>query len=92
MLSKTLLMSSGVRIGSRTWRAETSASSASAVLRVSRIARSSWYAGSNLNVSLVASHVAKPSFSQMSSQYTGVTRSPNHWWAISWAAVEIHSC
>ena len=32
--------------------------------------------------------VAKPSFSQMSSHHAIVTRSPNHWCAISWEITE----
>ncbi len=32
-------------------------------------------------------YVARPSFSHMSRQLSGVTESPNHWCAISWTSV-----
>ena len=35
-----------------------------------------------------AIHVAKDSFSHTSSHHASVTRSPNHWCAISWALIE----
>jgi len=39
---------------------------------------------------LVRHHVANPSFSQMSSHHFIVTRSPNHWWAISCEMIGRH--
>ena len=38
-----------------------------------------------LSIALHSMKVAKLSFSHRSSHHFMVTRSPNHWWAISWA-------
>ncbi len=41
-------------------------------------------------MTLVSIQVAKASLSQMSSHQAAVTRSPNHWWANSWAATSAY--
>ena len=43
--------------------------------------------GCSLAASFVSIHVANPSFSHRLSHHSGVTRSPNHWCAISCATV-----
>jgi hypothetical protein len=72
-------------MGWRILRAEVRVSAAMALERSSTRSTAAFQAGFQSSMALGPAQLAKASFSQMSSHQAVVTRSPNHWWATSWA-------
>ena len=78
-------MSSAEAISCRILRADTSVSLYMMLERSTTRSTATPHSGFHSISILSAIQVAKDSFSQTSSHHSIVTRSPNHWWAISWA-------
>ena len=85
MPSNAFSMSSFDSMGWRMRRAVTSESTSIANERVPTRATREPQSGFQRPMILLPIHVAKDSFSHTSSHQAIVTRSPNHWCAVSWA-------
>jgi hypothetical protein len=95
MASKSSRICSGVEALARIARVERSESSVIAFWLAWTSSSSTFQSGFSALSGLLAIHVANPSFNQMSSHHCIVTRSPNHWCAISCAstpAMSLRSC
>ena len=78
-------MSSFDAIGWRIRRAVARLSASSASDRLAARSTATPQSGWKRSVTFSPSQLAKDSLSQVSSHQAIVTRSPNHWWASSWA-------
>ena len=85
MPSKALSMSSFDVIGWRMRRAVARLSGSSASERLAARSTATPQSGWKRSMTFSPIQLAKDSLSQMSSHQAMVTRSPNHWWASSWA-------
>ncbi len=88
MRSNALLTSSCDTTGCRTCRVDGSRSTSIAWRRRSSAVSRVCHAGMKRSTVLAAIHVANDSFSHTSFHHSIVTRSPNHWCAISCAATD----
>ncbi len=85
MSSKALSMSPFDSIGWRIIRADTSESRCIVWLRSIARRTGMFQSGFHFSRTFSAIQVANDSFNQVSFHQASVTRSPNHWWAVSCA-------
>src|ERR1700738_669210 len=90
MSSNALSMSPFDSIGCRILRADTSVSLSLVSERETTRRTGMSHSGFHFSRVLPAIHVANDSFNHVSFHQASVTRSPDHWCAVSWAQMEDH--